>query len=118
MGGWTFSVKRCCLDIMLMSVTHRSTPTPTSPNPPHPPPCNQYLAVLLLLRALFRSRVRPLAETPPSDALVTLLRSFSLLGVFYFAKTFCYLMLQVSSEHHVWRLGVGNVCMGLFGQPH
>jgi len=55
----------------------------------------QYLGALLLLRALRRSAVRPRLLVPSGAELRALLDTFGVLTIFYAAKNFCYLLLQV-----------------------
>lgn len=52
---------------------------------------------MLLLRALRRSRVVPRLHVPTADELRLLSGTFGILTVFYAAKNFSYLLLQVGS---------------------
>lgn len=58
----------------------------------------QYLSAVLLLRALRRSRVPPRLHLPTGDELRSLSGTFGILTVFYAAKNFSYLLLQVGPE--------------------
>ncbi len=55
----------------------------------------QYLGVLLLLRAVQRSRAPVVLQLPGRRELRSLLDTFGLLTVFYVCKNVSYLMIQV-----------------------